>query len=196
MGTLKTSTKLVGASLLMGAGAELAGHISSKAQDAEEGSQVIRIEDWGPSIARFDSVDATTDGSRAPHWTLGTRNPLTFRIPVFFFALFLVILFRCCLRRLGCIAGMCGECTHPEKPHTPPATAPSSCETTLDMEAEMESLDKETHNPSEELVENQYAIPHRHLQEVIKQVNESVVNRAQAAHLKDTLHQRQQEETE
>ena len=100
VGTLKTGTKLVGAGLLMGAAAELVGHISSKAQDAEEGSQVIRIEDWGPSIARFDSVDATTDGSRAPHWTLGTRNPLTFGIPVFFFTLFLVILFRCCLRRL------------------------------------------------------------------------------------------------
>ena len=138
VGTLKTGTKLVGASLLMGASAEIGGHISSKAQDAKEGSQVIRIKDWGPSNARFNSVDATTDGSKAPRWILGTRNPLTFGIPVFFFALFLVIFFRCCLRRLGCIAGLCGEWTHPEKPPPPPSTAPPSCETTLDMEAEME----------------------------------------------------------
>ena len=67
VGTLKTGTKLVGAGLLMGVGAEITGHISNQAQDVDEGSQVIRIEDWGPSIARFDSVDATTDGSKAPH---------------------------------------------------------------------------------------------------------------------------------
>ena len=66
VGTLKTDTKLVGAGLLMGAGAEIAWHISSQVQDVEEGSQVIRIEDWGPSIARFNSVDATIDGSKAP----------------------------------------------------------------------------------------------------------------------------------
>ena len=68
VGTLKTGTKLVGAGLLMGASAKITGHISSQAQDVEEGSQVIRIEDWGPSIACFDSVDATTDSSKAPHY--------------------------------------------------------------------------------------------------------------------------------
>ena len=67
LGTLKTGTKLVGAGLLMGAGAEIVGHISSKAKDVDEGSQFIMIEDLGPSIARFDSVDATTDGSKV-HW--------------------------------------------------------------------------------------------------------------------------------
>ena len=44
VGTLKTGTKLVGAGLLMGTGAEIAGHISSQVQDVREGSQVIRIE--------------------------------------------------------------------------------------------------------------------------------------------------------
>ena len=90
---------------------------------------------------------------------------------------------------------MCGECTHPEKPHPPPGTAPPSCETNLDIEAEMECLERETHNPTKEPEENHYPTPHRYLQEVIKHVNESVVNRAQAAHLNDTLHQKQQEET-
>ena len=149
----------------------------------------------GPSIARFNSVDATTDGSKAPCWILGTRNPLTFGIPVFFFALFLVILFKCCLKRFGCLAGLCGEWTHSEKPHSPPDTAPPSCETTLNMEAEMEQLERETNNLTKELEENHYATPHRHLHEVIKHVNESVVNCAGAAHLNDTLHQKQQEET-
>ena len=61
LGTLKTGTKLVGAGILMGAGAKIAGHISSKAQGVDEGSQYIMIEDLGPSLARFDSIDATTD---------------------------------------------------------------------------------------------------------------------------------------
>ena len=62
LGTLKSGTKFLGAGLLMGAGAELAGHISSKAQQAD-GAQYITITDLGPSIARFDSVEANTDGS-------------------------------------------------------------------------------------------------------------------------------------
>ena len=64
LGTLKTGTKLVGTGILMGAGAKVAVHISSKAQGVDEGSQYIMIEDLGPSVSRFDSVDATTDGSK------------------------------------------------------------------------------------------------------------------------------------
>ena len=48
LGTLKTGTKLVGAGHLMGAGAEVAGHISSKAQEVDEGAQYIMLEDLGP----------------------------------------------------------------------------------------------------------------------------------------------------
>ena len=54
LGTLKTGTKLVSASMLMGAGAEIAGHISSKAQGVNEGSQYVMIKDLGLSFARFD----------------------------------------------------------------------------------------------------------------------------------------------
>ena len=64
LGTLKTGTKLVGGGMLMGAGAKIAGHISSRAQaqGVDEGSQYVIIEDIGPSFARFNSIDATTDG--------------------------------------------------------------------------------------------------------------------------------------
>ena len=54
LGTLKIGTKLVGAGLLMGAGAEVARHISSKAQEADDGAQYITITDLGLSIAHFD----------------------------------------------------------------------------------------------------------------------------------------------
>ena len=64
LGTLKTGTKLVGASLLKGTSAEVAGHISSKAQEADDGAQYITITDLGPSIARFNSVEANRDGSK------------------------------------------------------------------------------------------------------------------------------------
>ena len=53
----------MGAGILMGAGAEIAGHISIKGQGVNEGSQYIMIDELGPSLARFDSIDATTDGS-------------------------------------------------------------------------------------------------------------------------------------
>ena len=90
LGTLKSGTKFVGAGLLMGAGAEIAGHISSKAQQADDGAQYITITDLGPSIARFDSVEANTDGSRS-RWLFSTRNPLTFGIPTFVLAIVIVL---------------------------------------------------------------------------------------------------------
>ena len=70
LGTLKTGTKLVGAGILMEAGAEIAGHLSSKAQGVDEGSQYIMIEDLGPSFTRFDSymllqMDQNHVGSQA-----------------------------------------------------------------------------------------------------------------------------------
>ena len=49
----------------MGGGMEIAGHISEKAQEADIGAQYIIITDLGPSIARFDSVEANTNGSSA-----------------------------------------------------------------------------------------------------------------------------------
>ena len=62
LGTLKDGTKLVRAGLLLGARTEIAGHISRKAQEADDGAQYITITDLGPSIACFDSVEANNDG--------------------------------------------------------------------------------------------------------------------------------------
>ena len=54
----------------------------------------------------------------------------------------------------------------------------------------MERLENDTHNSVSVQEDNHYAIPARHLQEVIRNVNDSAVNRARAAHLNDSLHQR------
>ena len=57
------------------------------------------------------------------------------------------------------------------------------------MEAEMERLEFDTQNPASVQEDSHYATPARHLQEVIRNVNDSAVNRARAAHFNDTLHQ-------
>ena len=74
VGTLKDSTKLIASGIMLGGGMEIAGAISRKAQDADNGAQYISFTDLGPSIARFDSVDADTSGSAKP-WLFGSRNP-------------------------------------------------------------------------------------------------------------------------
>ena len=156
------------------------------------------IEDLGPSVARFNSIDATTDGS-GPHWFPGLHSPLTLGFSIVLFLVLVVTLFRCglqkCAKKSG-VTGLCGKLTHIQEPDThppPPNSTPASCET-LDMEAEMERLGREIHNPTKLPEENHYLTPHRHLQEVIKQVNESAINRALAVHYNDTLYQKQQEE--
>ena len=190
LGTFKTGTKLIGAGLLMGAGAEVTGHISSKATETEDGAQFITITDLRPSIARFDSVDANTDGSKA-HWFPSTRNPLTLGIPTFALAVFIVLTFKCCWRRLRCLHGLCRCWTPPEKPdHTPHPSSPP-CDA-VDMEAEMERLERQTHNPVVVQEDSHYSTPAKQLQEVIKNVNESAVNCARIAHYNDSLHQQEE----
>ena len=73
IGTLKDGTKLIASGLMLGGGMELAGAISRKAQgaDTDNGTQYISFTDLGPSIARFDSVDADTNGSAKP-WLFGS----------------------------------------------------------------------------------------------------------------------------
>ena len=93
LGTLKGSTKWLGAGLLMGAGAEVASHISSKAQ-ADDGAQYVSITDWGPSLIRSDSVEASTDGSR--RGLFGTRYPYVFGIPTFLVAILIVLTCKFC----------------------------------------------------------------------------------------------------
>ena len=85
--------------------------------------------------------------------------------------------------------GLCWSCTPPKEPdHTPHPSSPP-CDV-VDMEAEMERLERETHNPVVVQEDNHYATPTRQLQEVIKNVNESAVNHARIAHYNDSLHQK------
>ena len=47
--------------LAFGGGMELAGAISRKhqASEASEGAQIINLSDYGPALAKFDSVELT-----------------------------------------------------------------------------------------------------------------------------------------
>ena len=65
MGAITSNGKLLLTGLAFGGGMELAGHISRKhqASKASEGAQIINLQDYGPALAKFDSVESTT-----PHW--------------------------------------------------------------------------------------------------------------------------------
>ena len=93
LGTLKGSTKWLGAGLLMEASAEVASHISSKAQ-ADDDAQYVSITYWGPSLIRSDTVEASTDGSR--RGLFGTRYPYVFCIPTFLVAILIVLTCKFC----------------------------------------------------------------------------------------------------
>ena len=47
--------------LAFGGGMELAGAISRKhqASEASEGAQIINLSDYGPALAKFDSIEST-----------------------------------------------------------------------------------------------------------------------------------------
>ena len=88
--------------------------------------------------------------------------------------------------------GLCWCCTPPKEPdHTPHPSSPP-CDV-VDMEAEMEHLERDTHNPVVVQEDSHYATPARQLQEVIKNVNNSAVNHARVAHYNDSLHQKDEE---
>ena len=52
----------------------------------------------------------------------------------------------------------------------------------------MEHLDRDTHNPVVAEEESYYATPKRQLEETMKSVNKSAVNRARLTHQDDSLH--------
>ena len=82
VGGLKDSGKMLASGLLFGGGMEMAGAIARKSQSAktDNGAQYISLTDYGPAIARFDSVDANTNASTGP-WLFGSRH--VFGIPTF-----------------------------------------------------------------------------------------------------------------
>ena len=186
LGTLKSGSKWLGAGLLIGAGAEIGGHISSKAQQADNGAQYVTITDWGPSLIRSDSVEASSDGSR--RWLFGSGNPLTFGIPTFLIAIMIVIFCKFCWRRLVCFGGLVRCCATPkDQDHTQHPSSPPHTEA-VDMEAMMERLDHDIHTPVAPVDESYYATPKRQLEETMKDIKESATNRARLAHQHDSLH--------
>ena len=63
IGGLKGSGKMLASGLLFGGGLEMAGAIARKSQNtkANNGAQYISLTNYGPAIAKFDSVDTTTN---------------------------------------------------------------------------------------------------------------------------------------
>ena len=150
------------------------------------------LEDFGPLLARFNSIEVTTDGPQK-RWFPGFHSPLTLTFSIIPFIIMVVIIIRCglmiCAKKSG-ITRLCGQWTQSQEPDTYlplPNSAPDSCET-LDMEAEMQRVERDIHNPQEDPEENHFSIPNNHLKEVLKHVHESAVACAFAAHESDLTH--------
>ena len=76
-----------------GAGAEVASHLSAKAQ-AGNGAQYVSITDFGPALICEDSVKASSDGHR--RGLFGTRYPYVLGIPTFLLAILTVLACKFC----------------------------------------------------------------------------------------------------
>ena len=64
---LKKGAKYIGAGMLLSAGAKSISHLVNRDHKLGDNSKVVTLEDWGPSLLRVDSMDASTEGkSRFP----------------------------------------------------------------------------------------------------------------------------------
>ena len=183
MGAITSNGKLLLTGLAFGGGMELAGHISRKhqASEASEGAQIINLQDYGPALAKFDSVESTT-----PHWW--SRHRHIFGIPTFIFAILLLITGLFCYRRVMCLLNCCLPCfpcfrrskndtdSHRDSlPSSPPYEAEA-----VDMEAAMEKLDldsKDTYHKDR----SHYVDQSEHVQNTMKAISHSAAVRAKAA---------------
>ena len=59
---LKTGAKYLWAGMLMAGSTETASHLVNRDQKLGDNSEVVTLEDWGPSILRVDSMEASTQG--------------------------------------------------------------------------------------------------------------------------------------
>ena len=91
VGAIKSNRKMLITGLMFGGGMELAGALSkkSKASEASDRAQIINLSNYGPAIAKFDSV-----GSTNPAWWYRPRH--IFGIPTFIFAVLIVITYGFC----------------------------------------------------------------------------------------------------
>ena len=189
LATLKGGTKWLGAGLLMGAGAEVASHVSSKAQADGEG-QYVSITDFGPSLIREDSVEASTSGQR--HGLFGTRHPYILGIPTFILAILAVLACRFMWRRVVCLGALtsccCKDPQPKEKPDSP-TTHPN--QEAVDMEAVFARLERDISSPVPAAPEDDshYSVPKKQLDETLTDIKESCALRAKRAHeLDSSLH--------
>ena len=179
----KSNGKMIASGLMFGGRLELAGAISRKSQatEASDGAQIINLSDYGPAIAKFDSVDSTTN----PAWWHRPRH--IFGIPSFLFAVLIVIMCGFCWRRFMCLLNCCIPCfrcspkTIDEHSHfdsTP--SSPPSCEV-VDMKDAMERLEFNAKHPDTQ-DRSQYTDPAKKVEETMRAISKSAAVRAKAAH--------------
>ena len=173
VGALKGSGKMLASGLLFGGGLEVAGAIARKSQNTEanNGAQFISLTDYGPAIAKFDSVDATTN----PAWWQHSSRHI-FGIPTFIMAVLIVITCSFCWRRVKCLLSCCIPwcCRSPKTmdEHSHFDTTPSSpsCEV-VDMEDAMERLEFNAKNPDTQ-EESHYTDPAKQVQDAMKTITQ------------------------
>ena len=188
---LKGGGKWLGTGLLFGAGTEVASHIASKANGDNEG-QYVSITDFGPSLIREDSVEASTNGQK--HGLFGTRHPYILGIPSFILAILVVLAGRFMWKRVRCLGALtsccCKDPQPKEKPDSPTAR-PS--EEAVDMEAVFARLERDITSPAPAPAapedDSHYAVPKKQLDETLSNIKESCALRAKRAHeLDSSLH--------
>ena len=160
----------------------MAGAIAKKSwnTEADNGSQYISLTDYGPAIAKFDSVDATTN----PAWWQHSSRRI-FGIPTFIIALLIVVTCSFCWRRFKCLLGCIPWCCRSPKTmdkHSHFDTTPSSPSSeAVDMEDAMERLEFSSKAPDTQ-EEIHYTYPAKQVQDTMKAISESASIRAKAAH--------------
>ena len=162
----------------------VAGAISEKSQtsEASEGAQIINLSDYGPAIAKFDSVDSTTN----PAWWHHSSRRI-FRIPTFIMAILIVVTCSFCWRRVKCLHSCCipwcGGSPKTMDKHSHFDSIPSSppsCEA-VNMEDAMERLDFSAKHPDTQ-EGSHYTDPAKQVQDTMKAISKSAAIRAKAAH--------------
>ena len=181
VGAIKSNRKMLITGLMFGGGMELAGTISKKSQasEASDGAQIINLSNYGPAIAKFDSVESTN-----PAWWHRPRH--VFGIPMFIFAVLIVITCGFCWRRFMCLLSCCIPCfrcspkTMDKHSHFDSTLSSPSCEA-VDMEDAMERLDFNAKHPDTR-DGSHYTDLAIQVQQTMKAISQSAAVRAKAAH--------------
>ena len=188
---LKGGGKWLGTGLLFGAGAEVASHVASKANGDNEG-QYISITDFGPSLLREDSVEASTNGQK--HGLFGSRHSYILGIPSFILAILIVLMCRFMWRRVRCLGALTSCCwKDPQPKETPDSSTARPSEEAVDMEAVFARLERDITSPTPAPAapedDSHYAVPKKQLDETLSNIKESCALRAKRAHeLDSSLH--------